>query len=167
MQATEYRERVAVPGWVMPTLGVLGGLFVARRLRGLMGKRSAFRKLFSLVNAISTAATLLGLVRRFGHVAVEVEGEFIHLGFGPIERRIVARNVRDVRIVPYNPVQFLGWGYRLGTDGRRAFSQIGVRRGVEVTVDEYGRQRRYFISSNEPEALASAIASVAGVGSTA
>ncbi len=163
MSTGDYRERVPVPGWVTPALGALGGLWVTRRARGLSGKGSAFRKVFSVVNAVSTALTLVGLVRRFGFVAVEVEPESIHLGVGPIERTIATRNIRDIRIVPYNPLQFLGWGYRTGVDGRRAFSQIGVRRGVEITVDEKGRQRRYFISSNEPEALASAVAAVSGV----
>jgi hypothetical protein len=163
VSSSDYRERVPVPGWVTPVLAVVGGLWITRRARGLSGKGSTFRKVFSLVNAVSTAATLLGLVHRFGYVAVEVEEGNIHLGFGLMERTIATRNIRDIRVVPYNPVQFLGWGYRTGVDGRRAFSQIGVRRGVEITVAEEGRQRRYFISSNEPEALASAVAAVSGV----
>jgi len=45
----------------------------------------------------------------------------------------------------------------------RAFSQIGVRRGVELTTVDGGKQRRIFISSNDPEALAGAITRSAGV----
>lgn len=156
-----------MPGWVVPAAGALGGLWIARRLQGVRKRRSAFMKVFSLLNAVGGAVTVLGALRRFSYVAIEVTKEDIHLGLGPIERKIPATSVRDVRVTDYNPVQFLGWGYRLGLDGRRAFSQIGVRRGVEITAEEKGRQRRYFVSSNEPEALASAIAIVAGVGSTA
>ena len=167
MQGTDYRERVPVPGWVMPVAGALGGLWVARRLQRLRKRRSAFMKVFSLINAVGTATTVLAVVRRFAYVAVEVSDDVIHLGFGPMERSIPASSVRDVRVTTYNPLPFLGWGYRFSTDGRRAFSQIGVRRGVEILTQENGRQRRYFVSSNEPEALASAIATVAGVGATA
>jgi len=71
--------------------------------------------------------------------------------------------VRDVRVVDYNPLRYLGWGYRIAPGGRRAFSQIGVRRGVEITANEDGKQRRYFVSSNDPEALAAAVAGAAGV----
>jgi hypothetical protein len=165
VQGTDYRERVPMPGWVVPALGLLGGLWVARRVRGLRGHKPRWRKALSLMNAVSTAFMLLGAVRRFGYIAIEVEEQNIRLGLGPMEKRIPAQNVRDVRVAIYNPLRFLGWGYRLGFDGRRAFSQIGVPRGVEITADEDGRQRRYFVSSNEPEALASAVAAVAGVGS--
>jgi hypothetical protein len=102
-------------------------------------------------------------MRRLGSVAVEVEETAVHLGVGPIEKRIPVEAVRDVRVATYNPVRFLGWGYRIGLGGSRAFSQIGVRGGVEIVAEEDSRERTYFVSSNEPEALASAIAGVAGV----
>jgi hypothetical protein len=162
----DYRERVPVPGWVLPLLGMLGGLWAVRRLRGMKGGKPLWRKIFAVMNTVSTAFMLLGVIRRFGNVAIEVEEQYVRLGIGPIETKIPVQSVRDVRVASYNPLRFLGWGYRIGLGGRRAFSQIGVRRGVEITAEEEdGRQHRYFVSSNEPEALASAVASVAGVGS--
>lgn len=165
VQRTEYRERVTVPGWVVPVLGMLGGLWVARRARALRGGKPLWRKIFSVMNTLSTAFMLLGAVRRFAYIAIEVEEQYVRLGRGPMETKIPVQGVRDVRVVSYNPLRFLGWGYRIGLDGRRAFSQIGVRRGVEITAEEDGRQHRYFVSSNTPEELASKIESVADVGS--
>ena len=163
MQQTQYRERVPMPGWVVPLMGAFGGIWIGRRVRGLGGRGSAPRKLFSLLNGVTTVAALIGTIRRFGYVAIEVQPDDIRLGYGPFERRIRATSVRDVRVAPYNPLPFLGWGYRTGSAGRRAFSQVGVPSGVEITAQEGDRQLRYFVSSNEPEALASAIATVAGV----
>jgi hypothetical protein len=163
--SSSYRERVPVPTWVVPAASALGGLWVARRVRGQVKRgRPRWRIVFTVVNSALSLSSALGLLRRFGNIAVEVDDEYIHAGAGPAEQRIPVANVRDVRVARYNPLRFLGWGYRLGLGGNRAISQIGVQRGVEITSDEDGRQRRYFISSNSPEELAAAIAGVAGLG---
>lgn len=160
-ESRPYRERVPAPPWAMPAAGALGALWMLRRLRK-GGKRSWPRRAFALVNTALTALTILRLLRRFGQVAVEVEDEAVRVRAGGIEKRLLAADVRDVRVATYNPLRFFGWGYRIGLGGQRAFSQIGVPRGVEITVQEDGAQRRYFVSSNAPEALASAVASIAG-----
>lgn len=158
---TPYRERIAPPPWAMPAMGVLGAAWLFRRLRG--GKQRSWpRRLFGMVNTAFTALTVLRLIRRFGQVAVEVGDDAVRVRAAGVERRLPAGDVRDVRVATYNPVRFLGWGYRIGLGGQRAFSQLGVSRGVEITVQEDDQQRRYFVSSNDPEALASAIASIAG-----
>lgn len=158
-----YRERIQPPGWAAPAFGALGIVWLARRLRGSR-KRSLWRKLFGAVNGVFTLFTVLRLVRRFANVAVEVEDEAVRLRFGGVEKRLPAASVRDVRVVTYNPLRYLGWGYRAGIGGGRAFSQIGIARGVEITVDNDGRDERYFVSSRTPEALAGAVASIAGAG---
>jgi len=159
-----YRERIQPPGWATPALSVLGLVVVARRLRGDGKKRPLWRKLFAVVNGLLTLFTVIRLLRRFANVAVEVEDESVRLRFGGIEKRLPAATVRDVRVAIYNPLRYLGWGYRVGLGGGRAFSQLGVARGVEITVDDDGRTRRYFVSSRTPEALAGAVASIAGAG---
>ena len=160
-----YRERVKTPDWVVPLLSALGGLWIARRL-SKQAKRGvpAWRRTFSALNSATTALTVIRFLQRLGNVAVEVEDEAVHLAVGPFEHRIAVQNVRDVRIARYNPLLYLGWGYRIAPGGRRAFSQIGVSRGVEIATNENGHKRRYFVSSKDPEALAGAIASVAGAG---
>ncbi len=160
-----YRERVPMPGWVVPALAALGGLMAFRRLRGAVRKgRPAWRRALTLANSVMTVMTVVRFVRGLSQVAVEVEERNVHLGVGPFEKRIPVESVRDVRVASYNPLRFLGWGYRMGPGGRRAFSQIGVRRGVEIVAEDDGSERTYFVSSNEPEALASAVAAAAGVG---
>lgn len=161
-----YRERIQPPGWAAPAFGALGLVWVVRRLRGGK-KRPLWRKLFSAINGFFTLMTVLRMVRRFANVAVEVEDESVRLRFGGIEKRLPAANVRDVRVATYNPLRYLGWGYRAGLGGGRAFSQIGIARGVEITVDDGGRSERYFVSSRTPEALAGAVASIAGAGEAA
>lgn len=165
MGERSYRERVKAPNWVVPLLGALGGLWTARRLRR-QARRGVPRwhRAFAAVNSMMTAMTVIRFVQRVGNVAVEVGDDAVHIACGPFESRIEVTEVRDVRVVRYNPLLYLGWGYRIAPGGRRAYSQIGVGRGVEIAAVENGRQRRYFVSSNEPEALASAIATVAGAG---
>ncbi|MHB8576129.1 MAG: hypothetical protein ACYDCQ_12455 [Dehalococcoidia bacterium] len=160
---SNYRERVKTPGWVLPVLGAAGGLWTARRVQK-QAKRGAplWRRGFTAVNSATTALTVIRFLRRAGGVAVEVEEQAIHVAVGPFEHRIDVNDVRDVRVVRYNPLLYLGWGYRFSFGGRRAFSQIGIGSGVEIAVDEDGHPRSYFISSQDPEALASAIATVAG-----
>ena len=167
-KGSNYRERVKAPSWVVPLLGVLGGLWTARRV-SKQAKRGAplWRRAFTAVNSASTALTVIRFLQRAGNVAVEVEDEAVHVAVGPFEHRIAASAVRDVRVVPYNPLLYFGWGYRVSFAGRRAFSQIGIGRGVEIAADEDGESRRYFISSKDPEALAGAIALVAGAGTGA
>ncbi|HEY7296217.1 MAG TPA: hypothetical protein VH916_14325 [Dehalococcoidia bacterium] len=158
-----YRERVSVPSWLRPALGALGALWVLRRTSKRARERPAWRTVFTLVSSAMTVFTVFRFLRGFGKVAVEVRGPAIRVGIGPFEQRIPAESVRDVRVVGYNPLSYLGWGYRIAPGGRRAFSQLGVRRGVEITSVEDGKQRRTFVSSNDPEALAGAIAAAAGV----
>lgn len=158
-----YRERVGMPRWARPTLGALGALWVLRRTRKQAKERSAWRAALTLVSSTMTVFTVFRFLRGFGKVAVEVRGSDIRVGIGPFEQRIAAESVRDVRVVGYNPLRYLGWGYRVAPGGHHAFSQIGVRRGVEITTLNGGKQQRTFISSNEPEALAGAIARSAGV----
>jgi len=158
-----YRERVPLPGWARPALGALGAMWLFRRTRKSARTRPAWRTALTAVSSVMTLLTVFRTVSALGKVAVEVESSAIRVGLGPIEHRIAAANVRDVRVVDYNPLRYLGWGYRIAPGGRRAFSQIGVRRGVEITANEDGKQRRYFVSSNDPEALAAAVAGAAGV----
>ena len=152
-----------MPGWARPALGAVGALWVLRRTRKQAKERSAWRAAFTLVSSTMTVFTVFRFLRGFGKVAVEVRGPDIRVGIGPFEQRIPADSVRDVRVVGYNPLRYLGWGYRVSPGGHRAFSQLGVRRGVEVTSVEDGQQRRTFISSNDPEGLAGAISVAAGV----
>ncbi|HLZ73086.1 MAG TPA: hypothetical protein VKV26_24545 [Dehalococcoidia bacterium] len=158
-----YRERVGMPRWARPALGAVGALWVLRRTRKQARERSLWRAGVTLVGSTMTLLTAFRFLRSFGKVAVEVRGADVRVGLGPFERRIPAESVRDVRVVGYNPLVYLGWGYRVGLGGRRAFSQLGVRRGVEITSVEDGKQHRTFVSSNDPEALAGAISAAAGV----
>jgi hypothetical protein len=163
-KSSTYRERVLMPGWVVPALGALGGLLTFRRVRRAARRgRPAWRQALTLINSVMTLMTALRFVRGLGSVAVEVEEESIHVGLGTTEQRIPVASIRDVRVASYNPVRFLGWGHKSGLGGRQAFSQMGVRRGIEIVATDGSRERTYFISSNTPEALASAVAGVAGV----
>jgi len=163
IEATNYRERVPVPGWTAPVLGALGAAWALRRIQRTLQKGYAWHTILSAASSVLTVVTLLRTVQRSELIAIEVDDDAVHLGAGVIERRIPATSIRDVRVVSYNPVRLARVASLVDLGRGRAFSQIGVRRGVEVTADEGGTQQRYFVSSNEPEALADAIAIVAGV----
>lgn len=162
-----YRERLAAPTWAAPAFLTLSGVVLARRLRAAARRQGRIRRVVAIVGSLFTTLAVLRMVRRFSQLAIEVDSDAVHVRFGPIEKQLPMGEIRDVRIVTYNPLRYLGWGYRIGIGGGQAFSQIGVARGVELTLQEGEKTQRYFISSRTPEALANAIATAAGAGGAA
>jgi hypothetical protein len=155
--ADEYRERLPTPDWLTPALRIVGGFWLGTRAVRTLKRGWGVRAVLSLISTALTTLSVAGAVRWLGTIAVEVDDRYLHVAAGPIERRIPLHDVTSVDVETYNPVRFLGWGYRIDFTGRQAFSQIGVPRGVLVTTNHDGRERRYFVSAKNPTALAETI----------
>ena len=76
----------------------------------------------------------------------------VRMGAGIFRRRIALTNVRQVAVI--NHLWVWGWGIRWTPRGWQW--NISGTRGVELT---YGNGHRFRVGSDEPEALAAAIAS--------
>ncbi|MCS6844042.1 MAG: DUF6141 family protein [Caldilineales bacterium] len=89
-------------------------------------------------------------------LVVEVHDDAVHVRFAPlVNRRIPAEEIQDVEATTYRPVrEYGGWGVR-GVSRRNVAYNVSGNRGVRLTLRDGSR---VLIGSQQPEALATAIA---------
>jgi hypothetical protein len=158
--SVEYRfqETIGMPGYlwamlIVGTISVFVGLLAAL-IRGPTGWKA------SLVYYPSMLAALVGLafaILTFRRLRTVVEDDRVEFGFGMFKQSLPLESITACEVKRYNPLIFGGWGIRLSWGVRRAYSMLGVPRGVELTVERDTKVRRYFVSSTQPELLASAL----------
>lgn len=104
------------------------------------------------------AAALVALAFvSFRRMRIEVSDAVVRVSFGVLRRSLPLETIRGCEVKRYNWIVYGGWGVRFALGGRRAWSMPGVPGGVEFTVAEGTRVRRYFLSSRYPELLAAAV----------
>jgi hypothetical protein len=133
-------------------LGIMTGVAVAGLMEG--GEAVAFYIILSLV-----ALLLLLFLVNFTNLTVGVGERELEFAFGLFRKRIRLDQVTSAAPADYRWTEYGGWGIRFALGGKRAWSVPGVKRGVLVTFAENGKERRYFISSDRPEALSQAVTS--------
>lgn len=103
---------------------------------------------------IVVGAILLAVVTQMATLTTKVADGTLEVRMGPglIRRRIDLRDVQQVAVV--GRLWLWGWGIRLTARGWQW--NVSGTRGVELT---YRNGRRFRIGSDEPEALAAAVAS--------
>lgn len=101
---------------------------------------------------------ILGLAElMFMRLQIEVDQERLRFRFGPFGPTLKLSEIQSAEADPYRWLVFGGWGIRFGrVSGRfmRAYSVPFMRTGVAI---ETVTGARYYISSRQPEALATAI----------
>ena len=108
------------------------------------------------VGALVTAS-LLFVWWRLARVDVRVDPEGVQYGFTGLRRRIPWSRVRSVTAETYRALRYGGWGYRMAGWRDRAYSVLGVPRGLRVEFeDERGRDASVFLSCPDPDALVAA-----------
>lgn len=153
-----YFENVRAPIWfyfVLSTpLGIVLGLMTGVAITGSIsgGEAIAFYIGMSLVALI----VVLFLVN-FTNLTITVTGGAIEFAFGLFRKRLPLSQVKAVEAATYRWVEYGGWGIRVAMKGKRAWSVPGAKRGAAIRVDERGKDRLYFISSYQPEALVDSI----------
>ncbi|MBI2866215.1 MAG: hypothetical protein HYX99_02495 [Chloroflexi bacterium] len=155
-----YHEEVRAPAWFqvlawLPVPTLLTALIVPA-LTEDMG-RDAY--IFFLGMGLALAVVLV-LATNFTAIQVQVTPDALRFGFGWFKHRVPLHAVRQVKTARYYWWPYGGWGLCIATGGRRAYSLPGIPAGAEVTVEERGRVRRYFVSSRRPEELAQALSRV-------
>jgi hypothetical protein len=159
-----YEENVRAPTWLILALGLFlggaAGVVSAVAIRSLVGEPLMEGGEAALFYTLLTMYALLDLflLVNFTNLAVTVSPDTVEVRFGLFSKTLQARDIRGAEPRKYSWAQYGGWGLRLAMGGRRAWSMLGVPRGVLVTVAEAGgAEKSYFISSRDPDSLAAAI----------
>ncbi len=148
-----YTESVPNPWWLMatlwlcPPLAVVGALAVWRDETGIS-------RVIGVLLLLTLAFVLVLLALWLQALRIEVTAAALHYGWGPMgaTRRWV--EVIGAEVEPYRWLTYGGWGLRLATGRRRAYSVPGVRFGVLVRTRD---GKRTHLASRQPEALCAAI----------
>lgn len=153
-----YEEEVPVPLWFQL---VLFGCLVAVGFAVVLpafgkGQSATSYAVYYLVMVVALALTVFVFVS-FRRLSIAVSDEEVRFGFGVLRKSIPVEAIRACEAKRYNWLAYGGWGLRFALGGRRAYSMPGVAGGVEITVAEGKRVRRYFVSSRYPERLAEAV----------
>jgi hypothetical protein len=104
-----------------------------------------------------TALVTLVVVTNFRYLTIVVTDESVRFRFGLFGTSLPLETLQSCELKRYQWLPYGGWGLRMATGGRTAYSVLGVPRGVEITAERRGKPRRYFVSSARPEALAAAL----------
>ena len=155
-----YREEVAAPFWLQAVLfGALVAVGVALVAPLFGNGQSTASYVVYYVSMVIALALALFAFTSFRSLSVVVSDERLQVGFGPLKKSIPLQAVRSCEVEKYRWLTYGGWGIRFATKGRRAYSMPGVSEGVQVSVEEGTKERRYFVSSHYPERLAAALKS--------
>lgn len=152
-----YREVVPFPAW-MQGLAVLGvaGMVAALAIPAATAADWWFYAWYYPVMGLAALVTLV-VVANFRYLTIVVTDESVRFRFGIFGTSLPLETLHGREVKRYQWLPYGGWGLRMATGGRMAYSVLGVPRGVEITAERRGKLRRYFVSSARPEALAAAL----------
>jgi len=152
-----YQEEVSAPLWLQAVI-LIG---VVALIAGVVGTAASGDGgwpiyLYYPLMAFLTAS-LLFVFFSFRRLQVAVSDEELRFAFGILKKSFPLGSIQSVEAKRYRWLTYGGWGIRFALGGRRAWSMPGVPAGVEFTVAEGTRVRRYFVSSRSPALLAEAV----------
>jgi hypothetical protein len=153
-----YREVVPFPAWIQGlAILVVAGMVAALAIPTAAPAESwRFYAWYYPVMGLAALITVV-VVANFRYLTIVVTDERVHFRFGIFGTSLPLDTLQSCEVKRYQWLPYGGWGLRLATGGRMAYSVLGVPRGVEITADRRGKLRRYFVSSAQPEALVAAL----------
>jgi hypothetical protein len=165
-QPSNFKEAVRVPAWMIGmmglVLGVTAGALTGVAVRNLVGDEPIITgseaTIFYVCFAIAVLVDLF-LLFNFTFLMITVGERGLEFRYGLFSKFFSWSQISDARTDDYNWVPFGGWGIRFSTQGRRAWSQVGVKTGVVVGVVEGGNERHYFVTSRREKELESVLRS--------
>jgi hypothetical protein len=151
-----YEEEVDPPLWLVATL--LASLVATVFAVAAPAFESAGWKLYAWYFPLMlfAAALLVISLLSFRRLRICVDDRAVRFNFGLLRKSLPLENIQASEAKGYRWLTYGGWGIRYARGGRRAWSMPGVPGGVEFTVAEGTKVRRYFVSSRYPELLAAA-----------
>jgi len=154
----EYEEELPMPAWFQAMLLIVLAAVVFAIVLPAFGSFSGGGAVAAYYVALTAAlASMLFAIATFRRLKIVVSHEQIRFGFGVLQKSIPFERIKSFEAKRYNWLIYGGWGIRFSLGGRRAWSVPGVPEGVELTVEEGKRVRRYFVSSRYPERLVEAV----------
>ena len=159
-----YEETVRTPrfmvvgGYAIAMLLLLVGLGIVLYQGRSVGDRVMSGAILALVAALMFCVTV-----NFDRLRIRVEGRRVSFRFGLVGKAVDSADIIGVEVERYRWIVFGGWGVRLSTKKRRAYSVPGYPSGVALRM---GDGSRWHISSADPEGLASAIQRATHSGAT-
>ena len=153
-----YQEEVPAPLWLQAALLLTSAAPLAAILGSAVDGEDAWqlRAVFYPFMAVVAALLVFSFVS-FRRLRIAVSDEELQFAFGLLRKTLPLAAIQSVEATGYRWLTYGGWGIRYALGGRRAWSLPGVPEGVEVTLAEGTRVRRYFVSSRSPELLAEAV----------
>lgn len=141
-------------------LGVTAGVLTGVAIRNAVGddpiitgsEAAVFYVTFALAVVID-----LFLLFNFTNLALQVTEHGLRFRYGMFGKNLTWDQIESVEATDYKWIAYGGWGIRYSTNGRRAWSQIGAKRGVVLKVKEGDKARSYFVSSNRADELAEVV----------
>lgn len=164
LRQLKFDESVRVPGWMIGVLGlVLGvtaGALTGVAVRNMVGDEPIITGYEAAVFYVTFALAILldvFLLFNFTNLSVSVADRGFEFRYGVFGKSFTWDQITSVKATDYRWITYGGWGIRFSTKGRRAWSQLGVKRGVVIDVTEGTHARHYFISSKRADELADAL----------
>jgi len=150
-----FSESVLMPLWFWAILLAGIGGVVAGMIGPLVDRARSWT--WYVTYYPSMLAALVVIMGSFRRLRIAVTDDRVEFGFGVFRRSLPLASIQSYEVKRYNWLPYGGWGIRFSTGGRRAYSMPGVPRGVEITVEQGKKVRRYFVSSTQPERFASSL----------
>lgn len=157
----KYSESVWLSLWGIGilglVLGVTAGVLTGVAIRNVVGDEPIISGSGAGTFYVAFALAVLldvFLLFNFTNLALRVSADGFQFRYGMFSKSINWAQISSVEATDYSWITYGGWGIRLSTKGRRAWSQIGVKRGVIIEVTEGKGRRRYFVSSRRADELA-------------
>jgi hypothetical protein len=153
-----YQEDVPAPLWLQAVI-LLGVAALATGVATSAASGQGGWQTYALYYPFMAilGALLVFVFFSFRCLRITVSDEEMRFAFGRLRKSLPLTAIRSCETKRYRWLTYGGWGIRYALGGRRAWSMPGVPEGVEVTVAEGWRVRRYFVSSRSPELLAEAV----------
>jgi len=158
MRSYRYQEDVPMPAWLWAILIVgIGGIIVGI-IGPLLDDTQGWAWYATYYPAMVVLLLALMVVAySFRRLRITVTDERVEFGFGRFRKSLPLASIQSCEVRRYNWLPYGGWGIRFSTGGRRAYSMPGISGGVEITVEQGRKVRRYFVSSTQPERFASSL----------
>lgn len=114
------------------------------------------QKISLLFKIILLIATIIDLVMfwSFSKLTIKITSEYLQIGFGMFKKKILLKQISEMRVEDYQKSNYLGYGIRLGRDKSIGYIARGGR-GVRLIM----KPRDYFFSSDNPEQIQSLLKS--------
>ena len=128
-------------------LGVSTGTLTAVAVKGGIsgGEAAVFYTAMGL-----TAVFSVFVLTNFTMLIVVVTEEHLLFRYGMFSRKFRFQDIRALEVRHYSWIKYGGWGIRVASGGKRAWSVPFIKTGLAVLTEVDGKEKEYYITSRFP-----------------